>query len=94
MGLRVLSDSRGFTQTCIGVTEFFRDYLGSFWCAKWSPGSFVFAWVHSDTRIFRRGHHYCSQGFTRARLMVAGLIKDRVGSLRYALLSPGSFEFA
>ena len=43
-----------------------------------SSGSFEFAWVHSNGRLIYSG----SRGFTQTLILVAEIIRFRVGSLR------------
>ena len=72
----VHSGSNGFTLACLDAAWVI---VCSFLGAKWSPGSFGFAWVDSGAPRCRRVFS-CSRGLTRKRLGVAGSILVREGS--------------
>ena len=99
---------RGFTRALLKVVGFIMVGVGSLGWAYGSSGSFGVAWVHSNTpcvvgfirvRVVHsgaprgRGVHSGSRGFTWVRLPFVGFICVRVGSLRRAYDSSGSFRF-
>ena len=74
--------------------------MGSLGRAYGSSGSLVIAWVHFGAPRGRKDHSgsnwftWDGLGFTRARIVVAGYFRVRVGSRVRAKGSPGSLGFA
>ena len=92
-GRRVDFCSHGFTRSHVLVVGFIGFRVGSLGCAKWSSGSFEFAWVHSCVNIGPRVHS-SSRGFSRARLRVVWFVRVRMGLLGRTYGSSRSFGFA
>ena len=86
---RVHWASSGFNWALLVVAGFIRVPVGSLWRALWSPGSFEYAYVHSNAPLDRRVHS-SSRGFAGARLGIVVFIRVGVGS---HVRSPGSLRF-